>query len=321
MSALYPAIEPYSHGMLDVGDGHQVYWEMCGNPEGKPALVVHGGPGSGCSPWWRQLFDPAAYRIVLFDQRNCGRSTPHAGAPVVDLSANTTDHLVADIERLREYLDIERWLVLGASWGSVLGLTYSERHPEHVSELVLFGVALGRYSELDWLFRGGIAILFPRQWEWLMAALPPEERAGDIVAAFARRLQDPDPEVHRPAADAWCLWESGTLSWPPSTGLVPRFLDPAYALAFARIVTHYISHQSWLEDGANLRGASKLAGIPGVLINGRFDFQAPIKNAWDLYRAWPTSELVVVENAGHSDVQAGIEDEVVRATDRFADAR
>jgi proline iminopeptidase len=318
MPALYPAIEPYAHSYLDVGDGHQVYWETCGNPDGKPALVLHGGPGSGCSPWWRRLFDPAAYRVVLFDQRNCGRSTPHAGAPLVDLSANTTDHLIADIEHLREQLGIARWLVLGGSWGSVLALTYAERFPAWVTELVLFGVTLGRYAELDWLFRGGVAIFFPEQWERLIDALLPEERSGDIVATFARRLQNPDPAVHQPAADAWCLWESATPAWPPTTGLDERFTDPAFALAFARIVTHYISHQQWLADGAILGDAGKLAGIPGVLINGRFDVQAPLANAWGLRHAWPGAELVVVDDAGHSASHPGITGEIVRATDRFA---
>lgn len=317
MSDLSPPIEPYAHGWLDVGDGQRVYWETCGNPAGKPALVVHGGPGSGCMPWHRQLFDPGAYRIVLYDQRNCGHSTPHASEPSIDLTHNTTDDLIADMERLRVYLGIERWLVFGGSWGSVLTLAYAECHPERVTEIILFGVATGRYSELEWLFRGGVSIFFPEQWNRLREALPEEMRGGDIVEAFALRLRDSDPAICQHAADAWCLWESATLDWPPSTGVAGRFTSPTYALAFARLVTHYISHNQFLEDGSLLRGARALAEIPGVLINGRYDFQSPIANAWELRRVWPRAELVIVDGAGHSPVTTSIAAEIVRATDRF----
>ena len=303
--------------MLDAGDGHLLYWETCGNPRGKPALVLHGGPGSGCTPWHRRPFDPDAYRIVLFDQRNCGRSTPHASAPEIDLSTNTTPHLIADIERLREHLGIERWLVLGGSWGCTLALAYAEQHPDRVSEMVLFGVTSGRRSEFDWLFRGGVAAFFPEQWERLLAALPPGERGGDVVDAYSRLLHDPDPTVRERAAFEWCLWESATPDWPPATGLAPRFQDPKFALAFARIVTHYVRHDAWLEDGALLRDAGKLAGIPGVLINGRFDFQSPIGNAYVLKQAWRGVELVIVDDAGHAAGNAGISAEIVRATDGF----
>jgi proline iminopeptidase len=311
------SIEPHDHGVLDVGDGDRVYWEVCGNPRGKPAVVLHGGPGSGCAPWMRTLFDPAVYRIVLFDQRNCGRSTPHASAPQIDLSRNTTANLVADIERLREHLGIERWLVLGGSWGSTLALAYAEAHPERVSEMVLFGVTTGRRSELEWTFRGGIAVLFPEQWDRLVDALPAGERDGDVVEAYHRLLNDPDPGVCQRAAQAWCRWESATPDWPPRDELAERFQDPAYALAFARIVTHYIRHDAWLDDGALLRGAAALADIPGILVNGRFDLQAPLGNAWELKRVWPRAELVVIENAGHSATPASV-DAIVRATDRFA---
>jgi proline iminopeptidase len=318
MTSLYPEIEPYEHGLLEVGDGNLVYWESCGNPHGKPAIVVHGGPGSGCTPWHRRLFDPNAYRLVLFDQRNCGRSTPHASAPETDLASNTTAHLIADMERLREHLGIDRWLVFGGSWGSTLALAYAERYPDRVSEMVHFGVTTGRHAEMDWLFRGGVAIFFPEQWDRLRTSLPNTERSGDIVAAYHRRLNDSDPAVRQRASEAWCLWESATLAWPPSTRLAERFTDPAYALAFARIVTHYISHNAWLDEGSLLRGASALAGIPGILVNGRFDFQAPIGNAWELKRAWPRAELVIVDNAGHAPNQPAITQEIVRATDRFA---
>jgi proline iminopeptidase len=316
MNDLYPEIEPYDHGMLDVGDGNLVYWECCGNPRGKPALVVHGGPGSGCSPWFRRLFDPAVYRVVLFDQRNCGRSTPHASQPGTDLRANTTAHLVADIERLRQHLHVDRWLVLGGSWGSTLSLAYAEAHPQRVTEIILFGVTTGRHQEFDWVFRGGVALFFPEQFQQLLDALPVAERDGDVVEAFHRLLNDRDPMVCRQAADAWCLWESATLAWPPTTGMAKRFTDPDYALAFARIVTHYVRHNAWLEDGVLIRGAGVLADIPGVLVNGRFDFQSPIANAWELHRAWPRADVVIVDDAGHVPT-AGIDRELVRATNRF----
>ena len=264
------------------------------------------------------LFDPDAYQIVLLDQRNCGRSTPHASAPDCDLASNTTAYLISDIEQLRQHLMIERWLVFGGSWGSVLALAYAEQHPKHVSELVLFGVATSRYQELDWLFRGGVAIFFPEQWDHLRAGLAPANREGDIVEAYSRQLNDPDPAVCQRAADAWCLWESATLAWPPSPTLATRFTDPNYALAFARIVTHYISHNQWLADGILLHNVAMLADIPGIVVNGRFDFQSPIANAWELHRVWPRSELVIVDNAGHAANNPSITQELIRATDRFS---
>jgi proline iminopeptidase len=313
----YPETEPLDSGRLDVGDGNSVYWELCGNPDGKPAVVFHGGPGSGCSPLFRTLFDPSAYRVVLFDQRNCGRSTPHAGDPTTSLDANTTMHLVADAELLREHLGLERWLVFGGSWGSTLALTYAEAHPDRVTEIVLSAVTTGRHGEFDWLFRGGLARFFPEQWERLLAGLPPADRHGDVVAGYHRLLNDPDPEVRRRAVEAWCLWESATPNWPPTDGLAERFRDPDYALAFARIVTHYVLHNAWLEDEVLLRDANVLADIPGVLIHGRFDFQAPLENAYALRRAWPRAELIVVDEAGH--VATGeIAREIARATDLFA---
>ena len=319
MPGLYPGIEPYDHDLLDVGDGHLVYWEQCGNPQGKPAIVVHGGPGSGCTPWQRMLFDPQAYRIVLFDQRNCGRSTPHASEPNVDLSTNTTHHLLADIERLRAHVGVDRCLVLGGSWGSTVALAYATAHPDRVSELVLFGVTTGRHSEIDWLFRGGVSMFFPEQWERLKAGLPEQVGDAGVPAAYNRLLFDSNPAVRQKAAEDWCLWESATPAWPPKTGLSPRFRDPKFALAFARIVTHYMRHDVFLEDGVLLRDAHKLAGIPGVLINGRFDFQSPLGNAWTLQRAWPGSQLVVVDNAGHAAAASGITREIVRALDRFSE--
>ena len=310
---LYPPIEPHARGMLDLGDGDLVYWEVCGNPKGKPAVYLHGGPGSGCTPASRRFFDPEAYRVVLFDQRNCGRSTPHASDPSVDLTNNTTQNLVADIERLREYLGIERWLVYGGSWGSTLALAYAVAHPECVSELVLFGVTTGRHSEMDWLFRGGIEIFFPAEWERVMALVPEGE---NVLDAYHRLLSDPHPETRRHAAHEWCLFESATPDWPPTTGLKRRFQDPEYAAAFARIVTHYTRNYAWLEDGVLLRNASVLADTPAVLVNGRFDFQAPLGNAWELQRVWPRAELVVVDDAGHGGSES-LDRELVGATDRF----
>lgn len=316
MTDLYPEIAPYDTGMLDVGDGNAVYWETCGNPSGKAAVVLHGGPGSGCAALFRRFFDPDAYRVVLFDQRNCGRSTPHASDPATDLARNTTQHLVADIESLRKHLGIDRWLVLGGSWGSTLALAYAEAHTAHVSEIVLFGVTTGRHSEFDWTFREGLSLFFPRQWDERRAAVG-AGAGDDVVEIYHRLLGDPDSAVRERAARDWCLWESATPAWPPQTGLAPRFRDPRYAVGFARIVTHYVRRNAWLEDGVLLRDAVALAGTPGVLINGRFDFQAPIANAWTLREAWPGAELVIVDDSGHG-TSAGINGEIVRATGRFA---
>ena len=309
---MYPSIEPFATGHLDVGDGNAIYWEVCGNPSGKPAVVLHGGPGSGCSPRFRHFFDPAAYRIVLFDQRNCGRSRPHASDVQTDLSSNTTANLVRDIETLRESLNIEKWLVLGGSWGSVLGLAYAESHPTRVTEMVLFGVTSGRRAEIDWLFRGGLARFFPQQWERLTQGIPDR----DVVDAYAARLSVLDPDERRAAAEEWCLWESATPHWPPHDELDARFRDPDYAVAFARIVTHYMRHDLFLRDDQLLHGAAALGQIPATLVHGRFDFQSPLQNAWELQRAWPGSRLVVVDDAGHAAGEA-VGREVAAATDEF----
>jgi proline iminopeptidase len=317
MTDLYPEIDPYEHGILEVGDGNLVYWEACGNPRGKAAVVLHGGPGSGCSPWWRRLFNPNLYRVVLFDQRGCGRSTPHASAFGTDLANNNTASLIADIELLRQNLRIDRWLVMGASWGSVLALAYAETHPDRVTEMVLFGVSTGVRRQEDWLFRGGMGIFFPEEWERLRTAIPVTRQEDDIVAAYYRLLNDPDPKVRQRAADAWCTWESATPDWPPTGRIQERFTNPTYAMAFARLVTHYVHHHHFLEDGILLRNADALADIPGVIVNGRFDFLGPIGYAWELSRAWPRAELFIVDDAGHS-ANTNISQEVVRATDQFA---
>jgi proline iminopeptidase len=315
---LYPEIEPYERGMLDVGDGNLVYWEACGNPRGKPAVVLHGGPGSGCSPAQRRFFDPAAYRVVLFDQRGSGRSTPHAGALAADLASNTTWHLLADIERLRAHLGIDRWLVFGGSWGATLAILYAERHPDRVSGLVMGGVTMTRRQELDWLYRGGVARFLPEQWARFRAGVPAAERDGDLIEAYHRLLHDPDPAVRQAAAAAWCAWDSAAMSLPSRPALAGRFADPAYAMAFARVVTHYFRHGAWLEEDQLLREAGTLAGIPGVMVHGRLDLGSPLVTAWELGQAWPSAELVVVEGAGHTVDQAAMAHHLVRATDRLA---
>ena len=303
--------------MLDAGDGNHLYWETCGNSRGKPALVIHGGPGSGCTLWHRRLFNPSTYRVVLLDQRNCGRSHPQASKPETDLARNQTANLIADIERLRERLDIERWLLLGGSWGSTLALVYAETYPQRVAEMILWGVTTGRHKEFDWWFRGGAAPLFPQQWERLRAGVPFVNRDAEVPQAYNDLLHDRDPAIRYRAALEWCRWESTTLSWPPSHKLSARFTDPDFRMSFARIVTHYVCHNAWLTDGILLRDAGRLSSIAGVLISGRFDLQAPVAWAWHLSRAWPNAELVIVNDAGH-DASSSITQQLIRATDKFA---
>ena len=312
LRGLYPEIEPYASGMLDVGDGHQVYWEKAGNPEGKPAVFLHGGPGGGINPKHRRLFDPARYNIMLFDQRGCGRSTPHA-----ELEANTTWHLVADIERLRALMGVERWLVFGGSWGSTLALAYAETHPERVSELVLRGIFTLRRLELNWYYQRGASLVFPDKWERFLAPIPPEER-GDLIAAYRKRLTAADPAVRMEAARAWSLWEGETITLLPDPDMSVSFAKDEFAVAFARIENHYFTHAGWLEEGPLIRDAGRLKGIPGVIIHGRYDMACPTQNAWDLARAWPEAELHIVDGAGHAYSEPGILHRLIEATDRFA---
>jgi proline iminopeptidase len=312
----FPEIEPYEHGLLDVGDGQRIYWEACGNPYGKPAVVLHGGPGSGCTSGQRRRFDPEAYRIVLFDQRGSGRSTPHASEPDTDLSANTTAHLVADIERLRGHLGIESWLVWGGSWGVTLGLTYAEAHPERVSEMVLASVTMTRPADIDWLYHG-VGGQLPEQWARFRAGVPGPGDDVDLVAAYNRLLNvETDPAVRQKAARDWCNWEAAVLASEPGSTPNPRWEDPRFRMAFARIVTHYFSHCAWLEDGQLLRDAAKLARIPAVLIHGRFDRGGPADTAEELASAWPGAELFLV-GTGHAggDEMTG---RMIEATNRFA---
>jgi proline iminopeptidase len=317
MRGIYPELEPYDYGMLEVGDGNRIYWEVCGHPDGKPAVVLHGGPGSGCSTGARRFFDPDAYRIVLFDQRGCGRSTPHASDLRTDLSVNTTDYLLGDIELLRRRLGIDRWLIFGGSWGSTLGLAYAERNPQRVTEIVLVGVTMTRGSEIDWLYRG-VAPLFPEQWARFRGSVPELERDGDLVDAYHRLLHDPDPAVRARAAQDWHDWEGALLSVDPNAKPPPQWSHPDFRMARARIVTHYFRHNAWLEDGILLRKADALAGTPGVMVHGRLDLGSPLVAAWELARAWPDGELVIVSGAGHSSTDPGMSEAAVAATDRFS---
>ncbi len=310
--SLYPEIEPSHQGMLDVGDGHRVYWEVCGNPAGKPAIAMHGGPGSGCTPWWRRLFNPDDYRIVLFDQRGCGRSHPHAADAEAGLSANTTHHLIADVELLRAHLAIDRWLVLGGSWGSTLGLAYAEMHPDRVTELVLFSVTTTGSQEVRWITRD-VGRLFPEAWDRFLDGLPEEMRDGNLAEAYSRLLEDPDPAVHEKAARDWCDWEKALVGARDDEPT--RFDDARFHLGFARLVTHYWRHAAWLDDSL-VRGAAALAGIPAVLIHGRCDLGSPMDVPSALARAWPEADLVIVEGAGHGGT-AAFDAAIVRATDGF----
>lgn len=318
MVELYPEVLPHASGMLDVGDGHHICWEERGNPAGTPAVVLHGGPGSGCAGSWPRYFDPARYRVVLFDQRNCGRSTPHASEPDVDLSANTTHHLIADIERLREARGIERWLVLGASWGATLGFAYAERHPERVTALVLFAITNTTRREVEWVTRE-MGRIFPEEWERFRDVVPEAERDGNLAAAYSRLLHDPDPAVRERAAIAWCRWEDTHVATVPDFEPDPRYEDPRFRMAFARLVTHYWGNAAWLEEDQLIHDAGKLAGIPGVLIHGRLDVSGPPDIAWAMAKAWPDAELHLVGDAGHGG--PGFVDYLIAATDRFASAR
>jgi proline iminopeptidase len=313
---LYSDIEPYDQGMLDVGNRNLIYWEVCGNPRGKPAVVLHGGPGSGCTPGLRRFFDPSAYRIVLFDQRGCGRSIPHASDPAVELNANTTHHLLRDIERLRHHLAIERWLVFGGSWGSTLALAYAEQSPERVSEMVLISVVTTTRREVQWVTRE-MGRYFPEAWNRFRDGLPETERDGDLVAGYARRLRDPDPAVREKAARDWCRWEDAHVASNPNAEPNPRYEDPRFRMAFARLVTHYWHHAAWLDDGLLLREARRLANIPAVLIHGRNDLSSPVDIPWQLAQRWPESELVIVDEAGHGTGEPRMAAAVVGATDRF----
>jgi proline iminopeptidase len=308
----YPPIQPYNMGRLRVSPIHEVYFEESGNPKGKPVVFVHGGPGGGTDPKQRRFFDPEAYRIVLFDQRGCGQSTPHAS-----LEDNTTWHLVEDMEALRRHLSIERWQVFGGSWGSTLALAYAQKHPERVTELVLRGIFLLRKLEIDWFYQHGAHAFFPDAWEDYLAPIPPEER-GDLLHAYHRRLTSEDAHVRQEAARAWSVWEGRTSYLLPSADLVAKHGEDAYSLAFARIECHYFVNRGFLRsDTQLLEDVPRIRHIPAVLVQGRYDIPCPMQSAWALHKAWPEAELKIIADAGHSAYEPGITSALVEATDRF----
>jgi proline iminopeptidase len=300
--------------MLDVGDGHSMYYECHGDPSGKPVVVLHGGPGSGTTPDFCFMFDLDRYHVVLYDQRNCGRSTPHASQPDVDVSTNTTHDLVADIERLRSHLGLDQWMVWGGSWGTTLGLAYAETHPERVTDVILVNVGNTTRREVEWITHD-MGRIFPEQWQRFRDVAGTDH---DIAAAYARLLFDDDPAVRDRAAQAWCDWEDTHVATYAGHQHDARYDDPRFRLCFARIVTHYWSNAAFLEDGQLLRDAPKLAGIPGVLINGRLDISGPPDIAWKLAQRWPDAELVLTDNAGHGAAQPTTFAAIVAATARFA---
>ena len=311
--SLYPEIEPYDVGQLKVSELHTLYYEQSGNPNGKPVVFLHGGPGGGTNPKCRRFFDPAVYRIVLFDQRGCGKSTPHA-----ELADNTTWHLVADIERLREHLGIARWQVFGGSWGSTLSLAYAQAHPDKVTELVLRGIFMLRRWELEWFYQKGCDALYPDAWESFLDAIPESER-GDLMSAYHRRLTSADPRVRLAAARAWSVWEGATSFLHQDEAYIHSSGEDEFALAFARIECHYFVHGGFFEhDDQLLRNVDRIRRIPAVIVQGRYDVVCPMRSAWNLHRAWPESDLRIVQDAGHSAFESGITHELIEATDRFA---
>ena len=313
---LYPEIEPFETGMLDVGDGHSLYWELTGNPNGKPAVMLHGGPGGGSSPDHRRQWDPEKYKILVFDQRGCGKSTPYAS-----LEANTTWDLVDDIEKLRTQVSkVDKWQVFGGSWGSTLSLAYSQRYPERVTEIILRGIFLFDEYEIDWMYaEGGASQVYPDKWDEFEQAIPEAER-GNMVEAYRKRLLSDDKDEQLRAAQAWSKWEGDIVTLLPSPSTVEHFTSPEVAVAVARIENHYMANNGWFEEGQLLKGAEKLSGIPGVIVQGRHDTCTPPAAAWALKKAWPEVELNIVPDGGHLFNEPGILDGLVRATDRFADA-
>lgn len=309
---LYPPIEPYLQGFLDVDSGHQLYYEECGNPDGKPVVFLHGGPGGGCSPGMRRFWNPDKYRIVLFDQRGSGRSKPHAS-----LVNNTTWDLVSDIEALRSMLDIERWQVFGGSWGSTLALAYSEAHPDRVTEIVLRGIFMLRQKEIDWFYQHGASEIFPDRWQHYIAPIPLAER-GNLLQAYHWRLVSDDPEVRMEAARAWSIWEGTTSTLLPNAELAADFAADDLALSLARIECHYFVNHGFMDDNQLIRDAGRLRKIPAVIVQGRYDVVCPAVSAFELAAAWPEAALKIVPDAGHSAFEPGNTHELVLATDGFA---
>ncbi len=314
MAMLFPEIEPRRSGMLPLDGVHSMYWEECGNPEGIPAVFLHGGPGAGSTPKHRRFFDPGAYRVVVYDQRGAGRSTP-----LGELRDNTTPHLISDLEALRRHLGIERWLVFGGSWGSTLAIAYAEAHPERCLGLALRGIFLCRRSEIEW-FLYGLRNIFPETWETFAGFLPPGER-GDLLAGYHRRLIDPDPAVHMPAARAWSVYEGSCSTLLPSADTVAYFGGDVVALGLARMEAHYFVNDIFLPENSLLENAHRLKGIPGIIVQGRYDMVCPAVSAHDLHREWPEASYRVIADAGHSVWEPGILSVLVEATERFKEAR
>jgi proline iminopeptidase len=312
LRTLYPEIEAYESGFLDTGDGHRVYWERSGTRGAKPAVFLHGGPGGGFSPTHRRLFDPKLYDVLLFDQRGCGKSTPNAS-----LDNNTTWHLVADIEKLRELVGVETWQVFGGSWGSTLALAYAEKHPERVSELVVRGIYTLTRAELDWYYQFGVSEMFPDKWERFLAPIPENERHA-MMAAYRKRLTGTDREKQIEAAIAWSTWEGETITLLSEPSTSDKFGEVDFAIAFARIENHYFVHAGWMDEGQLLRDAYRLRDIPGTIIHGRYDMPCPAKYAWALHKAWPKADFRLIEGAGHAYSEPGILDALIAATDKYA---
>ena len=311
---LYPEFQPYETGHLDVGDGHSLYWELSGNPNGKPVVFLHGGPGGGSSPEHRRQFNPQKYKILVFDQRGCGKSSPYA-----NLEANTTWHLVEDIEKLRtQVAQVDKWQVFGGSWGSTLSLAYAQKYPQRTTELVLRGIFLFDQSEIDWMYKeGGASCIYPDKWEEFLAPIPEAER-GDLLEAYRKRLTSEDSDERLLAAKAWSKWEGDIVTLLPSPSTVEHFTSPEVAVAVARIENHYMANHGWLEEGQLLQNATKLKGIPGVIVQGRHDSCTPPVSAWRLKQAWPEVELNIIPDGGHLFNEPGVLDGLIRATDRFA---
>ncbi len=313
MPGLFPEIEPYDSGRLDVGGVHSVYYEQCGNPKGKPAIFVHGGPGGGCSPVHRRFWNPAVYRIVLFDQRGCGRSTPHA-----ELRNNTTWDLVDDMERIRAHLDMERWQLFGGSWGSTLSLAYAQQHPERVTEMVLRGIFLLRRHEIEWYYQEGASRVFPEAWEKYLEPIPEDER-NDLVGAYYGRLTSSNRDERIAAARAWSMWEGSTSRLVPDPELIARTGETTFAEAFARIECHYFINGGFFEsDNQLLENIDRIAHIPATIVQGRYDIVCPARSAWELHKAWPGSELIIAPQSGHSALEPEITGFLVEATERFS---
>lgn len=310
----YPALLPYREFRLDAGQGHVIHVEECGNPQGQPAIVIHGGPGGGSNPTMRRYHDPQRYRIILFDQRGCGRSTPHAST-----ENNTTQHLIADMELIRTTLAIERWQLFGGSWGSTLALAYAEAYPQHVASMILRGIFLLTKAELSWFYQEGCSFIYPEAFADFQKPVAPADR-GDMIAAYQTLLKNQDAAVRLAAAKAWSVWEGRTLSLMPEAGRIERFAADSYALAFASIENHYfVNHGFFNEDGALLRNASRLCDIPGVIVHGRYDVVTPVRSAFLLHQAWPQSDLRIVADAGHAMTEPGITHELVKATRQYSD--